>query len=466
VNVKRNWTKIILLVLIVMIPVAVAAVTIVSVARNGIDPRPSRPLSWLAYDTTDASAYGIRVWNSDVGRKAGDLSEPNWVNPDEYSIRLQQSDTLRPRYFAEYPPLAIFLFRGIWPSPPPVTPMAGLLDGSYINVSRHTPRDSAQKEIWHWFAVGFQRHVMVMLAVYIIFLIVLYFGYEPSIGGIRPVALAVLPGICYFSLSRFDIVPATMIAISLLLLARRRIVSSAVILGIAGLIKVFPLVLIPFVICYLFRQNRRCAFLWIGIVSSTFALGILTPLALGSDWPSTINFLRFQMNRPPTTEHTIYGRLIPVDFGAGTNGTAFRLIVLSMATLVLCIKPIRSLSGLMSRAAILMILLANLATFYSPQWVLWFAPLVLPLSRKSFRLTILVVISDLANYFCYPVWWKADHGTFPIYTLVSSVDWPSIQINVRELLTWLRMIATSALALELIRIAYKPVTTVQQEIQA
>lgn len=465
-KVKRNWTKIILLALIVMIPVSVAAVTIVAVSRNGIDPRHSRPLSWLAYDTTDASAYGIRVWNSHVGRKAGDLSEPNWVNPDEYSIRLQQNDPLRPRYFAEYPPLAIFLFRGIWPSPPPVTPPTGLLDGSYINVSRHIPCDSTQKDIWLWFAAGFQRHVIVMLAVYLIFLIILYFGCEPSIGGIRPVAMAVLPGICYFSLSRFDMVPATMIATSLLLLARRRIVSSAVILGIAGLIKVFPLVLIPFVFCYLIRQNRKHAFLWIGIVSSTFAIGMLAPLALGGDWPSTINFLKFQMNRPPTTEHTIYSRLIPIGLGTGATGSAFRLIVLSLATIALCIKPIRSLSSLMARAAIAMILLANLATFYSPQWVLWFAPLVLPLSRQSFRLTIFVVTSDLANYFCYPLWWKADHGTFPIYTLVTSTDWPALQTNVRELLTWSRMIATSALTFELIRIAYRPVTTLQKEIQA
>lgn len=456
----------IILALLATIPVGVAAIAIITTSRNGIDPRPSRPFSWLAYDTTDASAYGIRVWNSDVGRKAGDLSEPIWINPDEYAIRLQQNDTLRPRYFAEYPPLAIFLFKGIWPPPPPVVPPTGLLDGSYINVSRHVPRDAVQKEIWQWFAIGFQRHVMVMLAIYMTFLIILYFGNQPSIGGIRPVALAVLPGICYFSLSRFDILPATMIAISLLLLARDRIISSAVILGIAGLIKVFPLVLFPFIICYLFRNNRRRAFIWSGVVSSTFIAGMLAPLALESDWPATINFLRFQMNRPPTPEHTIYGRLIPISLGTGSNGTALRLFVLSMATLALCIKPIRSLSNLMARAGIVMILLANLATFYSPQWVLWFAPLVLPLSRQSFRLTIFVVTSDLVNYFCYPLWWKADHGTFPIYIFVSSTDWPSIQTNVRELLTWLRMIATFALALELLRIAYKPGVIVEKEIQA
>jgi len=56
----------------------------------------------------------------------------------------------------------------------------------------------------------------------------------------------------------------------------------------------------------------------------------------------------------------------------------------------------------------------GLSVTFSPQWVLWLAPLCLPLARRNWLLTALIMALDLATYFTFPVfspiWGSFDAG--------------------------------------------------------
>ena len=45
----------------------------------------------------------------------------------------------------------------------------------------------------------------------------------------------------------------------------------------------------------------------------------------------------------------------------------------------------------------------SLAVFWSPQWVVWFLPLVVPLAARHRWLMWVAVLLDLMNYFTFPV---------------------------------------------------------------
>jgi hypothetical protein len=50
----------------------------------------------------------------------------------------------------------------------------------------------------------------------------------------------------------------------------------------------------------------------------------------------------------------------------------------------------------------MLIVFVTLPVFYSPQWVLWLMPLLLPLARRRPRLVGLVVALDLVTYLNWP----------------------------------------------------------------
>ena len=61
-----------------------------------------------------------------------------------------------------------------------------------------------------------------------------------------------------------------------------------------------------------------------------------------------------------------------------------------------------------------LIVFIGLSVYFSPQWVLWLAPLCLPLARGNRLFTGLLIALDLATYFTFPVfspvWGPLDAG--------------------------------------------------------
>src|SRR5262245_50150016 len=126
---------------------------------------------------------------------------------------------------------------------------------------------------------------------------VLRVGYEPDSALAGSVFLFVLPAALYFSLNRFDILPPLLVALSLACLGRRHVVGSAALLGLATMVKVYPLLLAPFLFRYL-SDGRRRRFTWAGVYVGTMAVCFLPPV-LAWGWDATLAPYDYQLSRPP-----------------------------------------------------------------------------------------------------------------------------------------------------------------------
>jgi hypothetical protein len=61
------------------------------------------------------------------------------------------------------------------------------------------------------------------------------------------------------------------------------------------------------------------------------------------------------------------------------------------------------LSGLLRRAALILIVFVSLQVFYSPQWILWLSPLLIPLAGCRRPIFGLIVLVDVVTYLTFPV---------------------------------------------------------------
>ena len=80
-----------------------------------------------------------------------------------------------------------------------------------------------------------------------------------------------------------------------------------------------------------------------------------------------------------------------------------RLAILAATGLGLVVTRPQSLNGVLRRCAILLVVFISLAVFWSPQWVIWLLPLVIPLAARARWLIPACTAIDLLNYFQFPV---------------------------------------------------------------
>ena len=66
------------------------------------------------------------------------------------------------------------------------------------------------------------------------------------------------------------------------------------------------------------------------------------------------------------------------------------------------------MAALLRASSIVLIAFAGVQVFYSPQWLLWLSPLLLPLAAVDRRILWLYVALDLVNYLSFTAlpWWS------------------------------------------------------------
>ena len=134
-------------------------------------------------------------------------------------------------------------------------------------------------------------------------------------------------------------------------------------------------------------------------------LVFLLPPLIVEGWPAVWESFHFQLTRK--SWRSPYGPLLPISLAANDAvGRIFRLGTLALTIAVLCWTRPAGIASLLRRGAVVLIVFIGLSVIFSPQWVLWLAPLLLPLARRN-RSTGLFIALDLATYF-----------TFPVYSLV------------------------------------------------
>jgi hypothetical protein len=363
-------------------------------------PKPFRGL----YDDYDFAAMALRGLNASLGRTAGRLDNPDdLLDPDEYNKLLDDPAVpLQPRYFLEYPHAALLLFRLPFLVPVQYAEIpAALCDGNYGNLVLHEPRNDAERDLWRRFRLATRFYLAVMIFCQLALMATLRAGYDST----RQLAsggwLLLLPGAIYFIAYRFDVIPALLTALSLACLGRRLPILAGAFLGAATMVKVYPVLLAPLVFRYLW-PDRRARWAWLGAYAATIA-AFLLPELLCSGWEAVAAPYKFQLSRAPML-WTVYNYILPKRLEENDLlGRGFRLGCLFLTLALLSWRAVPDLATLLRHGAVILIVFVSLAVFYSPQWIVWLAPLLLPLAPRDRWLTVLIVALDLVTFLTWPL---------------------------------------------------------------
>jgi Glycosyltransferase family 87 len=367
----------------------------------GSAPDKAPWLSRSVYDDWDLTAMALRGLNASLGRTAGRIDNPDQLPDEEYARGLDEPRSLQPRYYLEYPHPTLLLFRlPYWLEPLPQPPVA-VCDGGYGNIVEHLPRNDSERQLWRHFRRITRTYLALLCLGTLLLMAVLRIGYEPGGGLSGPVVLLVLPGALYFSLNRFDVVLALLTALGFACLGRRRYGASGLLFGTATAIKIYPVVLVPLVLLFLW-PHRRSAVSWLAGYGGAVAACFLPPLLL-SGWQAVWQPFLFQLTRPPLGA-TAYGYLLPQALEENDlTGRLFRLGTVGLVVLLLAWQRPPDLTSLLRRGAIAVIVFISLPVFYSPQWIVWLLPLLVPLAGQQRPLLWLIVALDVVTYISFPL---------------------------------------------------------------
>ena len=371
-------------------------------ADDQLGPRPDYEWTHQRYfDDYDVTAMALRGLNATLGRSAGRKEPADDVDQGKYDQALKEGRPLEPHYYLEYPHAALLLFRLGWLGQPLPAVPAALLDGGYGNIIWHTPDGPAESDLWRRFRRATRIYEALMVACLFGLVLTLRAGYDRA-GTLASAGLPLLllPGALFFTVNRFDVVPTLLTALSLACLGRRWLVASACLLAAGAMVKVFPVLLAPLVLRYLLPDWQRAA-RWLTAFAATASALVMWPL-LREGWQAVWAPYEFQLNRT-LFGWTAYGYILPLELAENTWwAKAFRLGALLLTEVALVVRPVPDLPSLLRRGAVVLIVFVTLPVFYSPQWILWLLPVLLPLGRRQPGLVWLAVALDLVTYLNWP----------------------------------------------------------------
>lgn len=452
-------------------------------------PPPDYPLkksaTRLVTDDCDTLAYVLRAENAARGRKAGVTGE-KWFHkgtglrgydpkhPDDYELRkntpyepwaaddqkefdelLKQPRAddyplgleavcgsfvpdprfkLLDRYFLEYPPLALYLFRlGLIGAPGEGADVhPALFDTHQFQVGAHAPATPDEVALYARFRHALQVYAVLMIAAQLGLMLLLDFGFPRGPYPI-PTWLLILPGFLYFTPCRFDILPAFLVVASVVAANRRTlgmVALSGLLLGLAVGLKMYPLVLAPILLRFAARSWWGalvwCACAAIPVVGS-YGLMYMTDGIEGATVP-----LKFQLAREPEPDWCFYqgkipeppdtpggeppvtpdgepvmrrtNRFLPWELSLLTPAaSAFRALPVLLISLLMSIRRPPDVFSLLRRSTVAVIAFLTLSVFFSPQWWQWLAVMLVPLCARHRWLIGFVVALDLWTYLHFPL---------------------------------------------------------------
>lgn len=369
------------------------------------DPRYPLERGWarVVYEDVDNAAFVLRSVNAEQGRLGGRPDEPDGIEPADFPEYAAGNPPLEPRYFTDYPPLALYLFRlGFRLSDPPAGPVnSAVLDSNYFNVSHYEPTSEFDRELWRSFRVSQRIYSAVFLAALLGVMWLTYVGVGANGRAKGPVWLLVLPGVLYFAGCRYDILPAALTLFAVAATDRRPLLA-AVLLGLATALKLYPLVVAPILLRSAAGSVREAA-KWCAAFAVPLVASYL-PMLLTDGVQGVLGPFKFQMSRPAEQWWIFYGRVIPAGLAlAGGLSSVFRAVVLLAVVGGMALRRPPDVESLLRRCAVAVLLFISLQVFFSPQWWLWAAVLLVPLASRSPRLAAAVVLSDLIIYLGFPV---------------------------------------------------------------
>lgn len=368
------------------------------------DPKVAPWLGRLLYDDYDWTAVALRGLNARAGRSPGRIDDPcdDPLSKEPLYESLKQERPLRSQYFLEYPHTAVWLFElgQYFSSLPSAGISPAILDACHNRVVEFEPESPTEQSLWQGFRRAIRVYEVMTIASLMGLMVVIRLGYHPD-WNTGSIGYLILPAVLYFTLNRFDIWPALLTAGGLACLGRDRFAASGILLGAAAMVKVFPILLAPLVFAYLWRRGRGVRVWSIALASTVLVLFLLPLVRYG--WQATWAPYQYQLTRP-LEGYTLYGLFLPEAMSqSGPPWNIIRLAILGITLGVLLLRPPSSLIGLLRRGAMVLIVFLSLQLFYSPQWIIWLIPLLVPLVGVQRFVGPLLIGLDAITYLTFPV---------------------------------------------------------------
>ena len=225
-----------------------------------------------------------------------------------------------------------------------------------------------------------------------------------------PALLLLGPSALYFGLNRFDIVCACLVCVSLFAFTRGRALLAYVLLGVATMVKVYPVVVVPVYLAYHLRHDPTRLRMHVLRYAAAYGLTVLTIVGLTIAWVTWDGFLvpyRFQGGRDAQffNPYWVLERSwhhLALDAAVWHwIGTVFVVLQFSIVPLLWLVR-VRSLADVVRFSVLAIYLFVTFARIDSPQWILWYVPAILMIARGTSTLRLVAMLT-VCNYIVFPV---------------------------------------------------------------
>ena len=246
-------------------------------------------------------------------------------------------------------------------------------------------------------------------------------------------------------LTRFDLVPAAFVAAALAALVHRRDRLGFGLLGAAIAVKLYPAVLAPVALGYVWRRRgRREGLICLAVCAGVVVLAYLPFLVVAPD--GVAHSIGRQLSRPLQIEslgsalylagHHLLGLDVEMRSGHGSQnlhatGTAVTAVLLSLAEIAVLawiwLRRTAASDELVRWCAAALVAFVALGKVLSPQFLIWLVPVVpLVAGRRGLRASVLLAVALIVTQLWFPSrYWDLARELDPV---------PSTLVLVRDLL--------------------------------
>jgi len=239
-----------------------------------------------------------------------------------------------------------------------------------------------------------------------------------------------LPAFLYFTPTRFDVLLAFLVSLSLLCLFKKNIYLSFLILTTAALFKWYPFLLFPFFLIYALKtmNKKRVVSALILCIIIFLSIQVLTVTA-GNDL-SIVNTYLWQQHRWISIESLYYfigmifnlsiGNNLSIDYFASNSISVLyflcQIITIGIGSWLFSLMPAKK-NILVSWCVLAILFFLLFSEIYSTGWLIWFVPLLILVLPNKYSWSILSY--DILSYLCFPLSvFFINNKNFPIETMI------------------------------------------------
>lgn len=220
--------------------------------------------------------------------------------------------------------------------------------------------------------------------------------------------LFLLPAPLYFSINRFDILPAYLTLLSIKMVQDKRWDAVALLLGVGALTKWYPALLLPAYMLYYYQTTRRLPWRMALLFFLTCVLLVLPTLLAGGVDALAVPY-RFHMERGlesvslPTLLSKLLNHTLQIQVSQKTLSLVFLLLQIAVVPLLVFVR-MDHMDKLLNACILVISAFVLFSRIYSPQWLLWLLPFCILAAGNWVDIGTLALFSITA-YISFPIVW-------------------------------------------------------------